>query len=136
MTKSNNSKKKLITLKIYFDRARMYLGYINFFILNMVLIESIENASLKEYIAQYKWVLIPLLFFSYVSLLLLIGYLDHKMGLRQEELRNNAIKNPVMQDLISSIKDIQNKLIKIELNTSSNSSAEVYTHTNKKHINH
>lgn len=109
----HSNKRKLVTLKIYFDRARMYLGYINFFILNMVLINSIENPILKEYITNYKWIVVPVIFILYVFVLLLIGYLDTKNGFRQEELRNNAALNPVMQDLMTRIEDIQNKVTEL-----------------------
>lgn len=100
------NKKRLIAVKIYFDRARMYLGYINFFILNIVLINSIENEVLKSYINDYKLVIIPLLFIIYAITLIFIGYLDTKLGLRQEEMRNNTAVNPIMQDLIRKIDEI------------------------------
>jgi hypothetical protein len=48
VTKATGSKKKLIAFKIYFDRARMYLGYINFFMLNLVLINSFENETVNQ----------------------------------------------------------------------------------------
>jgi len=110
MAKSERAKEKLITFKIYFDRARMYLGYINFFILNLVLINSIDNPMLSEFIADNKWILLPALLILYVVLLLFIGYLDTKLGLRQEELRNNAVVNPIMQDLMRTVYDIQEKV--------------------------
>ena len=103
MIEKEESKKKLIAIKIYFDRARMYLGYINFFMLNIVLINSFDNPVLKEYISDYKWFVIPALFFVYSILLIFIGYLDTKLGFRQEEMRNNALVNPVMQDLLKHI---------------------------------
>jgi hypothetical protein len=106
------NKKRLIAVKIYFDRARMYLGYINFFILNIVLINSIENEVLKSYINDYKLVIIPLLFIIYAITLIFIGYLDTKLGLRQEEMRNNTAVNPIMQDLIRKIDEIHLEIAK------------------------
>lgn len=114
MIEPSDSKRKLIAVKIYFDRARMYLGYINFFILNLVLLNSIDNPFVIEFINKYKLVVIPILFVLYLLVLVFIGYLDTKLGLRQEELRNNASKNPVMQQLLSSVLDIQNKVTEME----------------------
>lgn len=111
MMKKNGLKKKLIAVKIYFDRARMYLGYINFFMLNVVLINSFDNPVLEEYTKQYKWFVIPVLFIVYAVFLTLIGYLDTKLGLRQEEMRNNASMNPVLQDLVKTVHDIRDKVI-------------------------
>lgn len=110
MERPKKTKEKLITLKIYFDRARMYLGYINFFILNLVLVNSIDNPILSEFISNHKWILFPALLILYIVLLLFIGYLDTRLGLRQEELRNNAVVNPIMQDLMRTVYDIQEKV--------------------------
>ncbi len=99
-------KEKLIALKIYFDRAKMYLGYINFFMLNIVLINSIDNTAFKAYIQEYKLIIVPVMFVIYMSGLIFIGFLDTKLGLRREEMRNNAMMNPVITDLLNTVKNI------------------------------
>jgi len=114
MIKKVVKKENLISLKIYFDRAKMYLGYINFFILNVVLINSIENTVIKEYIAAYKFILIPSMFVIYMTGLIFIGYLDTKLGLRKEEMRNNAMMNPVISELLFSIKSISSDISQIK----------------------
>ena len=45
-------KKGIISTKIYFDRARMYLGYINFFMLNLVLLNSSDNGFIANMVNQ------------------------------------------------------------------------------------
>ena len=90
----------------------MYLGYINFFILNLVLINSFDNATISNFIGDHKYMVIPLMFIIYLVLLIFIGYLDTKLGLRQEEMRNNALVNPVLQDLLRTVKDIQSEVRK------------------------
>ena len=110
MIQQEVSKRRLIAIKIYFDRARMYLGYINFFILNVVLINSIENPTLKVYVTEYKWLVIPILFVFYSVLLVLIGYLDTRLGFRQEEMRNNAAINPIIQDIVTTVHQIHDKV--------------------------
>ena len=112
VTRSDHPKRKIIAFKIYFDRARMYLGYINFFILNLVLINSFDNPEIKEIINEYKLMVIPVLFVVYMLLLIFIGYMDTKLGFRQEEMRNNASINPVMQDLIKTVNDIRDEIKK------------------------
>ncbi len=116
--KTTTYRRKLISLKIYFDRARMYLGYINFFMLNLVLINSFDNPVLKTYITDFKWLIIPALFVVYLLLLIFIGYLDTRLGFRQEELRNNAAINPVMQDLLNTVHAIHDKVEGKETNES------------------
>ena len=110
MAKKFNPKESrtlIVSLKIYFDRARMYLGYINFFMLNLVLINSFGEGRIGDLLKEYQHIFIPLLILFYILLLLFIGYLDTRLGLRQEEMRNNASVNPVMQDLLKSIDEIK-----------------------------
>lgn len=106
MSMSVPKKEKLIALKIYFDRAKMYLGYINFFILNIVLINSIDDDALKAYIQEYKLFIVPIMFIIYMGGLIFLGFLDTKLGLRREEMRNNAMMNPVITDLLKTVKNI------------------------------
>jgi hypothetical protein len=82
-------KKGIISTKIYFDRARMYLGYINFFMLNLVLLNSSENGFIANMVNQ-----------------------NPKLGFRQEEMRNNAIHNPVLMEMIDSINEIKKEIKK------------------------
>lgn len=105
-------KRWMINLKIYLDRARMYLGYINFFMLNLVLINSLDNPALKGFIEEHKWLLVPALFVVFTLLLIFIGYLDTRLGLRQEEMRNNSMNNPVLMDLVNSVNEIKREVRK------------------------
>ena len=106
-TKFESKKRQLVALKIYFDRARMYLGYINFFMLNIVLINSFDNPVLSEFIANHKNWFYPVLFAVFLSFLILVGFLDTKLGVRQEELRNNASRNPILVDMTTALDKIQ-----------------------------
>jgi hypothetical protein len=105
-------KKGIISTKIYFDRARMYLGYINFFMLNLVLLNSSENGFLANMVNQNRIVWIPVLFVFYAAVLVFIGFLDTKLGFRQEEMRNNAMHNPILMDMINSINEIKKEVKK------------------------
>jgi hypothetical protein len=113
MSKKDNHvtvKKGVINFKIYFDRARMYLGYINFFMLNVVLFNSSEGGKLASLVNENRILWIPVLFIFYLAILIFIGYLDTRLGLRQEELRNNAMNNPVIRELVDSIRIIKNEV--------------------------
>jgi hypothetical protein len=103
-------KKGIINFKIYFDRARMYLGYINFFMLNVVLFNSSEGGKIASLINENRILWIPLLFVFYLAVLIFIGYLDTRLGLRQEEFRNNAMNNPVIRELIESVRVIKKEV--------------------------
>jgi len=119
MTNSGNKrtiKKGIINFKIYFDRARMYLGYINFFMLNVVLFNSSEGGMISDIVNQNRLLWIPTLFVFYSVVLIFIGYLDTSLGLRQEELRNNAENNPIIKEMIDSVREIKNEVVKHQSN--------------------
>lgn len=117
-SEKKTTKGNIISLKIYFDRARMYLGYINFFILNVVLLNSSKDSVIGAFIEENKLVMIPVLFIFYAVILIFIGYMDTRLGFRQEELRNNAVHNPVISEMRQSLGDIKDSIeeVKMSLN--------------------
>jgi len=79
-----------------------------------VLINSFDNPEIKVFIYEYKLVIVPILFIVYMLLLIFIGYMDTKLGFRQEEMRNNAAINPVMQELIRTVDEIRDEVKKLK----------------------
>ena len=114
--KKRTIKKGIINFKIYFDRARMYLGYINFFMLNVVHFNSSEGGMISDIVNQNRLLWIPILFVFYSVVLIFIGYLDTSLGLRQEELRNNAENNPIIKEMIDSVREIKKEVVKHQSN--------------------
>ncbi len=105
-----NVSKTFVQLKVFTDRARMYLGYINFFLLNVVFLKSynvqlFDNSTI--YVEIISYAVIGLLG---TGIVLFIGYLDHVLGIRREEMQNIADNNPfalkVIEDLEQLKKDI------------------------------
>ncbi len=43
----------------------------------------------------------------FISISLVLGYFDTKLGLRKEEMRNNAIENPITLEILSNLKEIK-----------------------------
>jgi hypothetical protein len=108
--KSPVNKRNLIRWKIYFDRSRMYIGYIQFFLIGIVFLQSFKNKPWGELIFKYALISIPIALVSFVFLSLLLGYLDSKLGFREEELRNLSKSNPVMMEMLAQLKEINAKL--------------------------
>ena len=103
-------KKKLIRWKVYFDRSRMYIGYVQFFLIILVFIKSLESNPATEYISNHLFVSIPGLLVMFVFLSLLIGYLDSKLGLREEEIRNFSQSNPVLKDIQKTLDSLRKEV--------------------------
>jgi hypothetical protein len=114
--KTNVNKKSLIRWKIYFDRSRMYIGYIQFFLIGIVFLQSFEDGEWGKLFFKYAFVSIPVALLLFVILSLFLGYLDTKLGFREEELRNLSKSNPVMMEMLDSLKEIKEKLKSIEEN--------------------
>lgn len=110
MSKIKVNKPSLIRWKIYFDRSRMYIGYIQFFLIGIVFIQSFRDRPWGEIIFKYAIVTIPLLFILFVFLSLLLGYIDSKLGFREEEMRNLSKSNPIMMEILESINEIKQEL--------------------------
>jgi hypothetical protein len=104
------NKKTLIRWKIYFDRSRMYIGYIQFFLIGIVFLQSFKDREWGEWIFNYAIISIPIALLLFVFLSLILGYLDSKLGLREEELRNLSRSNPIMMEILQELKDIKQKL--------------------------
>nr|WP_319400457.1 hypothetical protein [uncultured Carboxylicivirga sp.] len=104
------NKKTLIRWKIYIDRARMYIGYIQFFMIGFVFLESFKNQYLKSLIFDNIYVSIPILFLLFILLSLIIGRIDTILGLREEELRNSTQSNPVMREILTGIEELKKEI--------------------------
>lgn len=104
------NKKSLIRWKIYIDRARMYIGYIQFLMIGFVFLESYKDSSWGQLIFDNLVYSIPILFALFILLQLVLGRIDTLLGLREEEMRNASTSNPVMRELLENIKDLQHEV--------------------------
>ena len=104
------NKRSLIRWKVYFDRSRMYIGYIQFFLIGVVFIQSFKNEPWGDLIFKYALISIPLLFIAFIFVSLFLGYLDSKLGFREEEMRNVSKSNPVMMEILESINSLRKEI--------------------------
>ena len=94
------NKRTFIRWKIYFDRSRMYIGYIQFFLIAYVFLKDFKGGHLGGLIFKYAIISIPIALILFVFLSLLLGYMDTKLGFREEELRNLSKSNPMMVEML------------------------------------
>jgi preprotein translocase subunit SecG len=108
--KTDLNRRSLIRWKIYFDRSRMYIGYIQFFLIGIVFLQSFRDKPWGEVIFKNVLITIPIALILFVILSLILGYLDSKLGFREEELRNLSKSNPIMMEMLQELKDLNRKL--------------------------
>jgi hypothetical protein len=53
---------------------------------------------------------IPIALILFVLLSLILGWLDSRLGLREEELRNLSKSNPIMMEMLQELKELNRKL--------------------------
>ena len=64
---SRFNKKSLIRWKVYIDRSKMYMGYIQFLLIIFVTIESLGENPVKEFVFTSPMIALPIiLVFHYV----------------------------------------------------------------------
>ena len=114
------NKRSIIRWKVYFDRSRMYIGYIQFFLIGLVFLKSFKDNPWGEWIFRYAIVSIPVAFLLFVILSLVLGYFDSKLGLREEEQRNLSRSNPVMMEMLNQLKELNKKIELLEMEKNKN----------------
>jgi len=107
-------KKALIRWKVYLDRSKMYIGYINLFMMVTIFLGAIKNTEVGKFLIANVYIAIPVLVILFVFFALLLGYWDSKAGIRSEEMRNLSSQNPVQMEILETIRELkinQNEII-------------------------
>lgn len=92
-------KKTLVRWKIYTDRARWYMGYVQMLITLTILMQT---SGIKVEL----WYL-PVLFVVIACLFIIVGYIEVKLGTLKEEQKKYAEENPVIQEILREIKSLK-----------------------------
>lgn len=92
----------------------MYIGYIQFLLIIFVFIRSLGDNALTEFVFSAPILSVPLILVLFVFASLVLGYLDSRLGLREEEIRNHSRSNPVLMEIQASIGELNRKLESLE----------------------
>ena len=92
----------------------MYIGYIQFLLIIFVFIKSLGDNPVTDFVFTSPAIAVPLILFIFVFISLVIGYLDSRLGFREEEIRNHSKSNPVLMDIQKSLKELNDKVAQIE----------------------
>lgn len=100
-------KKALIRWKVYLDRSKMYIGYINLFMMVTIFLGAIKNTSIGKFLIANVYFAIPTLIILFVFFALLLGYWDSRLGIRSEEMRNLSSQNPVQMEMLQTLRELK-----------------------------
>lgn len=99
MLKENKIVKTIARWKIYTDRARSYIGYIQFLMTATIL--------LKVFKIDFGIIGYVILFLLFIFGCLVIGFLDTWLGLRREEITNANQQNKILLEIYERIKEYE-----------------------------
>ena len=88
--------KRLIRFKIYTDRARWYMQYVQTLIMVTILIQTSGFTML--------WWYFPVLLAAIIFGFIFVGYCEVKIGFLKEEQNKYAEQNPVLQEILEILK--------------------------------
>ena len=100
-------KKTLIRWKVYLDRSKMYIGYINLFMMVTIFLGAIKNTVVGKFLIANVYITIPVLIVLFIFFALLLGYWDSRLGIRSEEMRNLSSQNPVQMEILETIRHLK-----------------------------
>lgn len=92
----------------------MYIGYIQFLLIIFVFIKSLGDNSLTEFVFTSPFIAVPIMLLVFVFFSLVIGYLDSRLGFREEEIRNHSRSNPVLMEIQRSLAELDDKVEKLK----------------------
>lgn len=90
----------LVRYKIYIDRARAYVGYIQFLMLAVILAKQFGFK-----LGLFGSILLVVGFFVGC---LIVGFIDTKIGIRAEEAHNYNQQNPEIKEIIKQLNELKN----------------------------
>jgi hypothetical protein len=105
----------------------MYIGYVQFLLIIFVFIKSLGDNAVTNFVFNSPIIAVPIILVIFVVASLLLGYLDSRLGFREEEIRNHSKSNPVLMEIQKSLADLNDKVAKMEQNKSSNSFGKIDT---------
>lgn len=112
LTRIKLNKSTFIRWKIHIDRSRMYLGYIQFFMIGIVFFKAFKDKPFGAIIFKYAFISIPILFLAFIFFSILLGFIESKLGLKEEEQKKLTSTNPIMMEILNDIKDIKKEIAK------------------------
>ena len=76
----------------------MYIGYMQFLLIMFVFIKSLGANSFTEFVFSNPFISVSIILLALLFFSLVLGYLNSRLGFREEEIRNYSKSNPVLSE--------------------------------------
>ena len=94
--------------KVFINRAVSYLSIINSGMILFLLLSRLQDYGVGIHIT--KW-FFPI-FVIGIVLMILVGYMDYKLGFHREEMRTVSSRNPYFNEIIERLDRVEKELKK------------------------
>ncbi len=101
--------KRLIRLKVYIDRGRVYIGYVQFVVTIIIALKVFEDTRLGIWFFSHWWAFVGFIVLFFFGMAC-IGFLD-KRYVRPHEISEINSINPEITKILKLLKDGDNKPI-------------------------
>jgi UDP-N-acetylmuramyl pentapeptide phosphotransferase/UDP-N-acetylglucosamine-1-phosphate transferase len=102
--------RKIAKYKIWLDRSRQYIGYVQFALLFYIAIKEMNNSPFRTWMFNNWYITFPLVIFIVFFLCGLLGWVEDLLKIRKYEMENQLSINPEWQKLMNLFKEINDKL--------------------------
>ena len=96
---------RLIRLKVYIDRGRAYIGYVQFIVTLTIMLKVYEDTIFGRWFFSHWWTLVLFIISFFVGLAV-IGFLD-KRYVRPYEISEMNSTNPEITQILKEIKKLR-----------------------------
>lgn len=101
-------RKILLEYKVNVQRSLSYIAILNSGMILFLLLAKLQDYGVSIHITKLFF---PLFLLSILSMMV-IGYIDHKLGFHREEARIEGKRNPYYQEIIERLDRMEEKLEK------------------------
>lgn len=109
-------KETMIKLKLYFERGRMYLGFLSFSGTAFIVVAQLKQMGVPVDLTNYTAIAI----ISVIFLTMIIGFLEVRMKFFSKDLEIRGMKNPITLKLLKNQDIILERLKEFEQNKKDN----------------
>lgn len=99
--------KRLIRFKVYIDRGRGYIGYVQFIITITIMLKVYDDTGFGKWFFSNWWAFALFIILFFVGLAV-IGFLDKKY-IRPHEISEMNSTNPEIKQILDEVKKLSEK---------------------------
>lgn len=104
------TRRRLVKWKIYLDRSRQYVSYVQFGATLYIVAKLLRPSPLKTWIFDNWYVSFPVLFVVFIGGCVVLGWIESLLKIREFEQENYSQANPEWTELMKKVDRLQQTL--------------------------